>query len=303
MHTNRYKAIKKIFHLARYDFDQHFSYFFCMAGVCAAIIMGFFSIFCWMQGNYVMPLWSLPVRLPVYLIAIANQSIVIDQLLSILFVAVVCVTIVMTVFFQSNFVQNCLDIAFDSAPRGISLSYFFGWLRTVGLMIYGSLFFIIQMCLFSVMAFWLRFNLFSILFFLFCVGMIQLLYLVIMEIMEYQEGMAKALQKVWQMVCRDYSLIVLVTFCQLVIAQASRLFLLLMFQGVVAFLMRIIAWVFKLFLLTIDPIFIHLMSTYFYAWAYLLVYSFVCLVTAHLYRYLACPPIENNGCLSCTDCD
>ena len=70
--------------------------------------------------------------------------------------------------------------------------------------------------------------------------------------------------------------------------------------AVIKFLMRFILWFLNIFSLSAGPLFIAMMYNFFYVWAYVLLYAWVCLVLAHVYRQLICPPVENASCESCS---
>ncbi len=131
----------------------------------------------------------------------------------------------------------------------------------------------------------------------------QLTYFLSMHILEYKQNIWQSCKEVYQMISDKFLFLSKILFLQILISISVLSFFYIGLSRVVTFFAGVIAWPFNLFAIDLSLIFIYMVHNFFYAWAYLLLYAWVCLVWAHVYRQLNCPPTENPSCASCKSCE
>jgi hypothetical protein len=307
------KLIKKIFGLARYDFLQNFNNWVSITGLLAAVTMVMFGLICCVTKNYDLHVWKLPTTLfadiqTVFarLIAFLPQTCSLFEKESLLQVVSYGLAFCGDLFFTYLFVvvvQNCLDLAFDSAMSGLSMHFdrFHIWFVS---------WFAITTLFASEILNYGKINLLHLVlpnyFFIACLSGIilycsQILYLISMHQLEYKKGYVQSCKEVFQM-AHDHALLSIVLLLQLCIAIPAVASIYFLLDPVIKVFMRCILWPSTIVQISIPPVLILMLSNFFYVWAYLLLYAWICLVWAHLYRQLVCPPANNPSCLSCSSC-
>lgn len=311
---NDYKIIKKVFNLAHYDFTNNFTKWLSIAGLHAIMISIFFCAFCCVTSDYDVTFWGWPPNIlfdwtnKFYGLIVENISYLKVGVTSFVFLG--CLILLPLVI-----LQNCLDLAFDSSMRGFSIggirvSYFVVMILTNGLTL---LFLQIMSCLiiFAILycmqtSFVL--NIFIIRFFMLIVGCLvlycmQISYFLRMHILEYKKGIWQSSKEVGQMITGKLLFLCKILLFQVLMGSSIFVFLYLFFGVFIKILMPIVLWFFNVCSLPIEPLFILMMYNFFYVWAYILLYAWICLIIAHVYRQLICPPVDTISCPSCQSCE
>jgi hypothetical protein len=136
-------------------------------------------------------------------------------------------------------------------------------------------------------------------FILYCM---QMGYFFSMHILEYKKGIWQSCKDIHRMIVGRFIFLWKILLVQIAIAIIVYTFIFMFFGFVIKILMPYILWFFTLSLLPIDIIFVVMMYNFFYIWAYTLLYTWICLVAAHVYRQLICPPTDTISCQSCNSC-
>lgn len=307
------KLIKKIFGLARYDFLQNFNNWVSITGLLAIITMVLVGLLCCVTKNYDLNVWKLPTILFADIQTVFVRLIACLPQISFLFEQELLLQIISyslafcgDLFFAYLFVvivQNCLDLAFDSAMSGLSMHidrfhiWFVSWFA-VSTLIASELFNYGKINLLHLIL--------SSYFFITCVSGIilyglQVLYLISMHQLEYKKGYVQSCKDIFQML-HDHALLSIVLLLQLCIAILAVGSIYFLLDPVIKVFMRCILWPFAILQISTPSTLILMLSNFFYVWAYLLCYAWICSVWAHLYRQLVCPPTINPSCLSCSTC-
>ena len=137
-------------------------------------------------------------------------------------------------------------------------------------------------------------------FILYCM---QLAYFLSMQILEYKAGIWESCKEIYRMTTGKIFFLCKILLLQILIAACVLTILYFGLGTVIAVIMPIISWFFEILQLQMAPMLVYMLYNFFYLWSYLLLYVWVCLVTAHVYRQLVCPPIDNASCASCTSCE
>jgi hypothetical protein len=307
------KLIKKIFNLARYDFIQNFNNWVSITGLLAAMTMVIVGLICCVTKNYDLHVWKLPMTLFADIQTVFARLIACLPQISSLFEQELLLQIVSyslafcgDLFFAYLFVvvvQNCLDLAFDSAMSGFSINcdrfyvVFVSWFAVTTL-IASELFNYGKTSFFDYVAFNYFLIACLIITILYCS---QILYVISMHQLEYKKGYVQSCKEVFQM-AHDNMLLCKILGLQIFAGTISIAGIYFLLDSVMGVFIRCMVWPLNMLQIITTPTLILFLSNFFYAWAYLMVYAWICLVWAHLYRQLVCPPVDNPSCLSCKSC-
>jgi len=315
---NDQKAIKKILSLARYDFIQNLGNWFSITGLLAVVLLLVFCGLCVVLSDYDVSYWGKISNLFFDWGFKLSDLIAYDIAYGFMGLILLIVTVAV-LFFPLVSMQNSLDLAFDSSMRGLSvtgpiISYVFMMIGTsllvlsilFGLSYFGFfvgiqyLMLFLQNYMHTSISFLLRvieFTIYGIIFYI-----IQIQYMAMMHILEYKKSIWESYQELFSMISGKLKFLGKMLCIQTFIVTCVLAFLYYCLGFVIAAIMPIIIWMFDMLHVSLEPIIIYMMYNFFYLWAYLLLYSSVCLVRAHMYRYLVCPPVENVTCQSCNSC-
>lgn len=295
------KLIKKIFNLAYYDFNQNSTNLMIISGLQAILISIFFCILCFLLSDYSVTSWAwmpniifdLMHKLSALFFSDTSRWICIPASL----IAVAGIAL-----FPLVIMQNCLDLAFDSSMSGFSVSVkrmFKSWIAMI-LFVSGPL---------LLVGFFLNSYNFLLLWPLWYLGAFLTLCCVYIALfiglhaLEYKFSVVKSLKDVFHMIQTKF-LFLGKTFLIQCLMAGSILFIFSLFSKIIInFFTRVLVWPFNLLGVFVPSVFTIMIANFFYAWAYILLCVWVCLVTAHVYRQLICPPVENASCLSCDSCE
>lgn len=314
---NNQKLMKKIFSLARYDFNNNLSKWLTISCLQAVIMTIIFCGLCYITSDFDVVSWKwapnvlfdssnklynlMSGELPVWMLGIT------------LLVIAICGVLLPLVT-----LQNSLDLAFDSSMSGFSInSYYSLYNYLAAMLIFNGLFLaLVQLVsgfciimLFYVMQGHYQIHLASlnccmfIISCLFLYGM-QMNYLLSMHILEYKKNLWESCKEFYAMIQGKLfflSKILVWQLCGVIIAITA---LYLFFGIAITFItIPLITWMINVLQLAIEPVFITMLHNFFYLWAYALFYAWICLVIAHVYRQLICPPLDTIACPSCTSCE
>ena len=308
------KLIKKIFGLARYDFVQNFNNWIFLTGLLAVVITGIFGLLCFITKSYDLYLWRLPqIMIQAWVDSLCNLSLylwnnpggIYHNCKSLLFAAGLPFLMLPVII-----MQNCLDLAFDSAMSGFSMGVDRSYKFCVEQI---SLLCINIVCFGNFIAIWLllpiimlRNDIFqsvmSIMLLLLLMSNWQILSLMQLHMLEYKKGLFISLQDLYGMMKDKQILLSKILGLQICAGSLSIAGIYFLFDPVITVFLRFMLWPCKILDIAASSVFIIFLSNFFYAWAHLMVYAWVCLVWAHLYRQLVCPPVDNPSCLSCSSC-
>lgn len=302
---NDFKIVKKIFNLAYYDITQNITHWVYITGVHTIFLcLIFLGISFLMSVFDTMYLAVLPYLFSNYL------DLACRCVFSVFEIGLVLVLLLFPVIIT----QNCLDLAFDCKMRGIffsgiTLSYFYAIVCFYGIIFIGynlldlvieyySLFiatshFFIEKFLVSSFLYIFAFS------FLYAM---QYMYIVSMHLLEYKKSLYDSVAQVYQVTKHAFALLgymlLLQIICLVMVIWLCNVFfslVFLMFMPSIVFLFEVVSTD-----LVLD--FFYSFQSFCYVWMYLLMYTWLSLVTAHVYRQLICPPVENLSCSSCSDC-
>lgn len=314
-----YKLIKKIFNLARYDFINNFTNLLSIAGLHAIIISTIFCILLVITSynNYDIVISSVKLWNSVfniffdwaYLLLFLTTMNIHVWILSVIYVIVAGSLIILALISM----QNSLDLAFDSSMSGYSihkksmfLSFIAMLISAIGVTTFIALFFkiyflvptyLIPNMVFSLSSFYIF--LFFIFYFLYVISFVG------MHVLEYKSGLIESFRDVFNMMRTKILFVGKTYLLQFLISTAALLFFYVALKGVVGFCTGGVTWIFYISNIDIstNQPFLHIIYNFFYLWLYLLLYTWICLLTAHVYRQLVCPPVDNAPCLSCKSCE
>lgn len=310
---NDQKMIKKVLQLTYYDFSNNFNNWLSITGLQAVWFSILFFIVCYLAGDCSVNYWGwAPNIFFDWVIKLCRLYVVHANQLAF------CVSALLLLggitAFPLIVIQNALDLAFDSAMRGFSLqgpifSYvavtylsnflFFGFLQLCNSIM---IFFILYMLQLNVTfeAWFLRICLLCIVFvFLYCM---QLNYIGTMHLLEYKKGILQSYKELCAMTAGKMMLLIKFLAMQLLIIAVAVILLYSCFGYAINFLAMLITWPFHVLSLYIHPVIIPILCNFLYVWAYMLLYGWICLAVAHLYRQLVCPPTDIISCQSCQSC-
>ncbi len=311
---NDQKSIKKIFSLAYYDFSNNFTQWLSISGLLAIIVSILFCGLCCVTSDYSAMYWGwaphviLDWTSKFYGLMLSDIP---GWLCGLTSIAVLTSLILLPVII----IRNSLDLAFDSSMRGFSLqgsilSYAGAVIVGNGLLLccmqlMSSVFIFIMLYLmqtnFVINAFVIQSCKLCMSFFI--VYYLQITYLLRMHILEYKKGIWQSCKDVTAMISGKMLFLSKILLLQSLFAIFVFAMLYFCFGMVIKVIMPIILWFFNVLQLEVQPILMQMMFNFFYAWSYILLYAWTCLVLAHVYRQLVCPPVDNVSCPSCTSCE
>lgn len=311
---NDQKLIKKIFSLAYYDFSNNFTRWLSIVGLHAIIISIIFYSLCFVTSDYDVTYWGWA---PNIIFDWTNKlyNLILGDAPTWMLGGMSLVLVTGVILLPLVIIQNCLDLAFDSSMRGYSMnSVVFSY---IGAMIIGNGLLLLFMQLISsvvifAMLYWMQasliMNSFAIKAFMlvmswFILYFMQKAYFLSMHILEYKVGIWQSCKEVHCMLIGKFLFLSKILFLQIFTGICVLTMLYLCLGTVIGLIMPIIVWIFTVLQLSIEPVFIYMMYNFFYLWAYILLYAWVCLVAAHVYRQLVCPPADNVACSSCQSCE
>lgn len=320
---NDIKKIKKIFNLTHYDFINNLHSWLSITGLQAIIYIIFFIGICAVLNNFDMSYWeSIPNLLfdwqdKLYELFYCHQ---VDSFYQ---MKIFCLDLFLIQFFLFPVVvlENALDLAFDSLMRGMSIRlipvhYIIG--LTLALIFVLAIYQFVRLsimhgCMYLVYNkgllilckifcndFFIYFG-YGLQIFLYAY-LLQLLYIFVMHLLEYKKNIIISGKEFYEMIQGKKIFLIKILVLQLVITVISLTFFYFFLGFIIKIIMPFFTLIFKLLSISVAPAFIFMMSNFFYTWAYLLLFSWISLFTAHIYRQLVCPPIDNLACLSCTSC-
>ncbi len=307
---NDQRIIKKIFNLSYYDFSNNFTNWFSITGLLAVAIMIMFCSFCCVTSDYSISSWG---WFPNILFDWTNKfyGLAVEGTSTLMFGITSLVLLVSAIILPLVVIQNALDLAFDSSMSGFSLhsltcayvgamiltnSLLMLCMQLISCVIVFAILFFMQMS-FSMDAFIVK--VFMAMVSCFVLYFMQQIYFLGMHLLEYKKGIIQSSKDVCVMVAGKTLFLCKVLVLQVSITTAAVIVLYFALGRVIKIILPMILWFFKILQLRVESIFIAMMYNFFYAWAYLLLYGWICLVTAHVYRQLICPPVENASCSSC----
>ncbi|MBP6870137.1 hypothetical protein KBC04_04595 [Candidatus Babeliales bacterium] len=314
---NDYKTIKKVFSLAWYDFSNNFTNWFAITGLHAIFVMLVFSALSFILGNFDVSFWAWLPNLFLDWADRFNELLYFNEIYDVYGIGEFLVGLFLScgIILPLIIFQNSLDLAFDSLMRGMQvtgplLSYFCAMILShvvlaacFELMSYGSIYgafyllqhnifinlYMIKICIFVVTCLFLY--------------IMQLLYIFVMHVLEYQKGLWISVQEFYSMQKGKVLFLAKMLCLQILIAVPALIFIYYSFGTIIQIVTKFIFWFFELFQINLNLTFVFMLNNFFYIWVYILLYAWVCLVTAHVYRQLVCPPIQNVSCSSCTSCE
>ena len=309
------KLIKKIFGLARYDFIQNFNNWVFMTGLLAAVIMTVVGLLCFVTKNYDLHLWKLPhLMIQAWIDSFASLSSYLWNNsgntyyhAESLFLAVGLPFLMFPIIIM----QNCLDLAFDSAMSGFTMSVDISYKFCVEQI---SLLFINVVCFGNFLAIWLLLptiifyndvfrSVVSIMLSLLLIFNWQTISLMQLHMLEYKKNLFVSLQDLYGMIKNKQILLFKILVLQICAGGLSIAGIYFLLNPVIKVFLRFMLWPCKILQLSVPSIIVIMLSNFFYVWAYLMVYAWIYLVLAHVYRQLVCPPVDNASCPSCTSCE
>ncbi|MBV8660802.1 MAG: hypothetical protein JO129_01490 [Candidatus Dependentiae bacterium] len=310
---NDQKMIKKIFSLSRYDFINNFTNWISITGFHAVILSIIFCFLCYATQDYNISYWGWAPNIVLDLISkfyfLINSS-------SLVTIIVGALTISFILLTPLIIIQNSLDLAFDSSMQGLFIrnthigSYFAVIiLSNILLLLFMKLlsyFTIFAMLYFMQTSYIL--NIFFIRFFVLATTFIiiyfkQMIYFLAMHVLEYKKDILLSCKEIYQMVSGKFLFLSKILLVQMLIVACALIALYVSLETFVSVIVPFILWFFDLFQLSVVATFVYMLYNFFYVWAYLLLYVWICLVIAHVYRQLACPPVGTMSCPTCKSCD
>ncbi len=311
---NDQKLIKKIISLAYYDFNNNFSKWLSISGLHAIIIAIIFCGLCFVTSDYTAMYWGWAPNIIVDWTS-KLYGVMLNDIPSWMLAVTVATVATGLIMLPLVIIRNALDLAFDSAMRGFSvqgsiISYLGAMVVCNGLLLcsmqlISSIFIFLMLYLmqtsFGVYAFVIQSCMLCMSFLV--LYYMQITYLLSMHILEYQKGILQSCKDICAMISGKVLFLCKILLLQCLIASSVLALLYFCFGTVIKIIMPMIVWFFDVLQLEVQPILIQMLCNFFYAWAYILLYAWMCLVLAHVYRQLICPPIDNASCPSCTSCE
>jgi len=311
---NDQKLIKKILKLSHYDLSNNFTNWFSITGLLAIIIMLMFCGLCYVTSDYATSYWGwLPNMLFDWTYKI--YGLIAEDVSTWMVGAASLVLITAGIMFPLVLIQNALDLAFDSSMSGFSLhsltfayiaatilsnGFLMLFVRLISSLLVFVIFFFMQtnfsMDALIVKAFMAIVSC-SVIYFM------QQSYFLGMHILEYKKGIVQSCKDLFAMVAGKTLFLCKILLLEVTITVTAIVLLYFSLGRVIKLLLPMILWFFERLQLHVEPVFIAMMYNFFYTWAYLLLYAWICIVTAHVYRQLVCPPVDNATCSSCQSCE
>lgn len=309
---NDHTIIKKIFRLAYYDFTTHASSWIFMTGWHAILFMIVFLSACSFTNDFEVTSWAWLFNMTFDVIIRGFTPLFYEPTMQAGRVTVSMVSLLM--FIACSSMKNSLDLAFDSAMSGLLIT-------DIGIKTFSRyvLMFIVGHCLVAAsgigmivgIAYFLRpeYAMSRLIFqwsvYLMCAfvlyGML-LVYILAMHSIEYKKSIAVSIYEFLNMIHHKLLFLLKIMVIQFSIILGALFVLYFCFGKIATLLVDVLLWFTQLFHLPFNYIFVSMLYNFFYLWAYILLYSWICLVIAHVYRQLVCPPVENISCSSCDDC-
>jgi len=288
------KLIKKIFRLAWYDWNSNIDHWFSMTGIHAAIITGLFAVFTYFFLDY-------NVLSPVYHTSWVMMGIGMSSL----------------ILWLLNFVmqQNALDLAFDSMMSGynaVRMLYrpLVNWLFIVrNFFLFGVKIICIISLLYCMFVIKNQYQEIHGMWMLIALGCLLLLCYLLqgicflsMHSIEYKECLLTSSKVIIPMIWDNLYLLCHIMVLEICIIIGFSMLLWYLFTSIMQIVLPFFLWIFTIFALPIGPLFIMMLSTFFYIWSWMMLYGWMMIFIAHVYRQLICPPVENAACSSCSSC-
>lgn len=310
---NDQKMIKKVFSLSHYDFMNNFSNWISITGVHAVALSIIFSFLCYATQDYTIAYWGWA---PNIVFDFISKFYILINSSSLVTVIIGGLTISFILLMPLVIIQNSLDLAFDSAMQGLMIrnthigSYFTVAITSnILLLLFMKLigyFTIFAMLYFMQTSYIL--NVFVVRLFVVAMSFMvlyfkQIIYFLGMHILEYKKDIWLSCKEIYQMISGKFLFLSKILLIQILIVACALIALYISLETFVSVIVPFILWFFDLFQLSIISPFVYMLYNFFYVWAYLLLYVWICLVIAHVYRQLACPPVGNMSCPSCTSCE
>lgn len=305
---NDQKMIKKVFSLAWYDFSNNFEKWFSITGLLAVMVIMLMCEIIFITSDYFSHTSFFQFLLQM------NRTEVGFYCSSALFM-IMTFGIPAIILLLGSFIviQNALDLAFDSSMQGFSLNRSLAHYIAVMAVSY-SLLFIPFTKIINVVAvlaymprqpwYWneLLAGLYGLCVILATVYLIQWIYLLSMHLIEYKKGIWQSCKDMWAIMHGKIYFLSKIVLLQILISVAIGAAIYFGLSLAINVILPMIMWFFKMVDVVPASAFITIVSKFFYIWAYILLYSWLCLVLAHVYRQLICPPVDNPSCLSCSSC-
>lgn len=314
---NDIKTIKKIFSLTHYDFMNNLHSWLSITGLHAIAYILIFGLICTFIGDFDISYWAWIANLFFDWKDKFYELFYCNQLHRLYLIELFGLNLFLLHFFLFPVVlfQNALDLAFDSSMRGMSirsipvnyiigltsaLFFLLGFHELVNFFVmHGFIYLIYNKILlndfFIYFAWGLQIFLYTYIF--------QLLYIFVLHLLEYKKTIFESVKEFDAMIVGKKFFLMKILILQILVTVTSLVVFYLFLGAIIKIIMPFFIWIFGLFSISVAPIFICMVYNFFYLWAYLLLFAWISLVTAHLYRQLVCPPIENIACSSCTSCE
>lgn len=294
---NSSKVIKKIYNLARYDFIQNLENFLLLTGILTTVMTVLYFLSCLILKNYTCALWYTPLALLTDIACKKNGCI--DLLPNYYWAHILAGIMIGCIFLYGKIVviKNCLDLAFDSTMSGFSITWHknYIWLLVLLIPLIGN------QNAFLHSKDWYQDKI-AILVFFIGTYIAQIIYLWTMHIIEYKKGFWDSQKEIFQL-AYDNRLLLKILILQLITSLTGFLIIFYAAQPIVDFGAHLILWLFFMINVPISDFITTVIHNFFYTWMYLLLFAWICLVWAHVYRQLICPPIDNPSCSSCLNCN
>jgi|GEM_PF-2928915 len=295
------KLIKKIFNLAYYDFNQNSTNLMTISGLQAILVTMFFCTLCFLLSDYAVTSWAWAPSV-VSDFTQKLSALCLGDTLRWISTPVSLVAVIGMILLPLIIMQNCLDLAFDSAMSGFSVSIK-GMLKSLMAMIFfvSGPFLAVGLALYGYNFLWLWLLRYVGAFFMLCIVYITLL--IGLHALEYKFTAIKSLKDVFHMIQTKFVFLGKTFVIQCLITGSILFVFSFISKIIISFFTRVLVWPFTLLGVFVPAVFTIMIANFFYVWAYLLLCAWICLATAHVYRQLICPPVENASCPSCDSCE
>lgn len=296
---NDQKLMLKILNLSRYDFFNNLGSWLIITGLQSAFLTIVFLGLTFVTADHSFTNW---IWFPDLVFDFINKAYVLiaqDQsklaIGSILFgVAYACYMI------HINVIHNSLDLAFDSSMRGFSVTVHDLWSSYLSVPVL-ALFFGIIASITSYSAMYIYSHSFMVMVLaILNLYFIQYYYFLSMHLVEYREGILESVTKIAHLMRHRLFFLFASIILQICIAAAWMTFVYLTFWPLTRYFVNTILWFFAILGLHAHENVTHMIYNFFYLWDYIYLYAWICLVMAHIYRQLICPPSDSPSCSSCT---
>lgn len=307
-----HKIIKKIYQLSWYDFNQNFNTWFTITGLHAVVVMCLFAGLTFLTADYALELWSwLPnlffdFQIKMAYLSMQDLPLVIKIGVGLLFLFIIKSLAIIVI-------QNSLDLSFDCSMRGYAIHdvifsqiglmllsnsvLFFALLHVIAAFSIFMMLYVTQidfMSGFIATKFFIAGMMFIILY------LLQIFHFLVMHIIEYKKGIVESYKDIYDMIAHKFVFLSKILLLQI---GSALLILTAIYFGlnvVISVILPFMLWIFNFLSLAIPILFIVILSNFFYVWIYILLYAWLCLVLAHTYRQLICPPTQTPSCSGCS---